>query len=288
MIRPGIWPSGAKAPRLRRTAGLLEGHGAAHELLRRSRCSSIDSLDDWARGTAIEPSNAWPSHSGFGKLPRRPACALPRARAARRASHRRLRRDLGCDRPRRVGRREPGSGERRLDVVGRVRERPPPTGRRLPPAPVAASSSPKPATTTLTGLAPATTYHARVVVASAAGVVASDDATFTTLAEARAMRVAAAGDIACDPDIERLQRRRRDGHGVSPGRGLQRDPRRRLRRRARARRHAVQQRYGQPVRRLLRSELGPLPGDHPPRGRQSRVRQPERRALLRVLRRGGR
>jgi acid phosphatase type 7 len=44
-----------------------------------------------------------------------------------------------------------------------------------------------------------TTYHARVVVVSSVGSVASADSVFTTLADSAAVRVAAAGDIACDP-----------------------------------------------------------------------------------------
>ena len=65
LIRPGIWLSGAKAPRLRRsvaswkaTVQRMNASGARVQL--------IDSLDDWAHGTAIEPSDAWQSRSGFG------------------------------------------------------------------------------------------------------------------------------------------------------------------------------------------------------------------------------
>jgi hypothetical protein len=63
--------------------------------------------------------------------------------------------------------------------------------RRLP-----AASPPHTATASLGALTPATTYHARAVIISSAGVVASPDAVFTT--PAPAIRLAAAGDIACD------------------------------------------------------------------------------------------
>ena len=252
-----------------------------------ARVQLIDSLDDWAQGTAIEPSAAWPSRSAFGTYldalhahspAHAPLDALPTVASVAISG-------ATVHTVSVVANLAPGSHASTWWVEYGATSA---YGQAAPPVSVAASSSPKPATTALTALAPATTYHARVVVASIAGVVASDDATFTTLEESRAMRVAAAGDIACDPASSAFNGGAGTSTGVSPGRGLQRDPRRRVRRRARARRHAVQQRYGQSVRRLLPAELGPLPGNHPPRGRQSRVRQPQRRALLRVLRRCGR
>ena len=279
MTRPGIWPSGARAPKLRRTASSwkvtvqrMNSSGARLQL--------VDSLNDWARGTAIEPSNAWPSHSGFGKYldalhahspARAPIDALPVVASVAisgATSH-----AVSV-----VANLAPGSDAATWWVeFGTTLA----YGQATAPAPVAASRSPKPATTALTGLAPATTYHARVVVASTAGMVASDDAAFTTLGEARAMRVAAAGDIACDPasgafnggagtasachEVGVSNAILAGGYDAVLALGDT----------------AVQQRHGQPVRRLVRPELGPLPGHHPSRGRQSRVRQPGRRAVLR-------
>ena len=52
----------------------------------------------------------------------------------------------------------------------------------------------------LSSLSAAVHYFAHVVVSSPAGRVSSPDVAFTTLTVTKVMRVAAAGDIACDPD----------------------------------------------------------------------------------------
>ncbi len=197
LIRPGIWLSGAKVPRLRRsvaswkaTVQRMNSSGARMQL--------IDSLDDWAQGTAIEPSKAWPSRSAFGSYldalhahspAHAPLDALPTVASVAISG-------ATVHTVSVVANLAPGSDASTWWVEYGATSA---YGQAAPPVSVAASSSPKPATTALTALAPATTYHARVVIASTAGVVASDDATFTTLEESRAMRVAAAGDIACDP-----------------------------------------------------------------------------------------
>jgi acid phosphatase type 7 len=197
LIRPGIWLSSAKVPRLRRTVPAWK---ATVQRMNSSgaRVQLIDSLDDWAHGTAIEPSRSWPSHSGFGRYldalhahptAHAPFDALPTVASV--AFSGATARTVAV-----VANVAPGSDASKWWVeYGSTTA----YGQAGPPVAVRASRSPKPATTTLTGLAPAVTYHARVVVASAAGVIASRDTTFATLAEARAMRVAAAGDIACDP-----------------------------------------------------------------------------------------
>jgi hypothetical protein len=51
----------------------------------------------------------------------------------------------------------------------------------------------------LSSLSASVHYHAHVVAASAAGRATSPDIAFTTLADGPTVRVAAAGDIACDP-----------------------------------------------------------------------------------------
>jgi hypothetical protein len=65
LIRPGFWPSGSRTARLKRSPS------AWQRSIQRMTVSGvpiqlIDSLNDWAHGTAIEPSPAWPSDSGYG------------------------------------------------------------------------------------------------------------------------------------------------------------------------------------------------------------------------------
>jgi acid phosphatase type 7 len=72
-------------------------------------------------------------------------------------------------------------------------------GQSTTPARLGAGSSPRPVAVALSSLSPAVNYHARLVVSSAVGSVASSDVAFSTLPDARATRVAAAGDIACAP-----------------------------------------------------------------------------------------
>ena len=139
----------------------------------------------------------------------------------------------------------------------------------------------------LSALTGATTYHARVVVTSSAGSAASADSVFTTLADSAAVRVAAAGDIACDPIDPSF-----NGGAGTPAECQQkavcgRDPGGRLRRRASAGRRAVQQRDCEPVRGLVQPQLGAFQGDQPPGHRQSRVRH-SHSGVLPVLRRRGR
>jgi hypothetical protein len=68
------------------------------------------------------------------------------------------------------------------------------------PTSLAAGSPPLAVSATLSSLSAALPYHAHVVVASAVGRVASPDIAFTTLTDAQVTRIAAAGDIACDPN----------------------------------------------------------------------------------------
>ena len=161
----------------------------------------IDSLNGWTDGTAIEPSAAWRSDSGFGSYldalhAQRPGDA-PRAAA-------------------------PGVGAVAVSGVTAHGASVATTvsagssaaawwvefgattayGHMSAPVTLAAGSPRRRVTAALTALSSAMTYHARVVVASSAGTAAGPDATFTTLAEPRAVRVAAAGDIACDPSSD--------------------------------------------------------------------------------------
>ena len=194
VIRPGFWPGGAKIARLRRsTAGWrrsvarMNASGAPLQL--------IDSLDGWADGTAVAASAAWRSPSGFGSYLDALHVAPPaRARHAELPS-------AGAVAP--SGLTAHGGSLVVTVAAGSARSRwwiefGPTTAygrttasRRLP-----AASPPHTATASLGALTPATTYHARAVIISSAGVVASPDAVFTT--PAPAIRLAAAGDIACD------------------------------------------------------------------------------------------
>ena len=118
------------------------------------------------------------------------------------------------------------------------------TARRRPVSLAAGSSQKVPVT--LSSLSAAVHYFAHVVVFSPAGRVTSPDVTFSTLTDTKVVRVATAGDIACDPNRGQLQRRPGNRDRLPPIRGLERDPGRRLRRRPAARRHAVQRRHGAP------------------------------------------
>ncbi len=164
-----------------------------------ARLQIVDSLNDWARGTAVGPSAAWPSDSGFGSyldaLHARPPGVAARA-----------------ERPSVESVTVTGVTSHEARVATTISAGTAPAawwveygataayGQMTAPVTLAATSSRHFATAPLAGLSAATTYHARVVVASSVGKVASPDAAFTTLADPQAVRVAAAGDIACDPD----------------------------------------------------------------------------------------
>ena len=218
LIRPGLWPRGSRTEKLRRSPGAwkrsIQRMTASGEPLQ-----LIDSLNDWARGTAIEPSAAWRSKSSYGTYldalhAQPPGVAAP-----------------GGGTP---GGGAPGGGAPGGGTPGPVA----PTadavaasgvtahaatltstvsagsasatwqvqygsttayGQTTAAVPLAAGSTRLAVSVLLSSLADATTYHARVVVVSSVGSVASADSVFTTLVDSAAVRVAAAGDIACDP-----------------------------------------------------------------------------------------
>ena len=197
VIRPGFWPQGAKTPRLRRSVAAwrrsvarMNASGAPLQL--------IDSLNGWVRGTAIEASAAWRSRSGFGRY-----LDVLHARSAGHARR--------ADPPTVGAVAESGVSARGGSVVATLSAGSAPArwwvefglttayGQTTPPLPLPAAGLPRAATADLGALAPTTTYHARVVAISSAGVVTSPDAVFTTPAEVHPVRVAAAGDVACDP-----------------------------------------------------------------------------------------
>jgi hypothetical protein len=213
LIRPGLWPRGSRTEKLRRSPSAwkrsIQRMTASGEPLQ-----LIDSLNDWARGTAIEPSAAWRSKSGYGSYldalhAQPPGVAAP-----------------GGGTP---GGGTPGGGTPGLvaptaDAVaasGLTAHEATLTstvsagsasatwqvqygattayGQTTAPVPLAAGSARLAVSVLLSSLADVTTYHARVVVVSSVGSVASADSVFTTLTDSAAVRVAAAGDIACDP-----------------------------------------------------------------------------------------
>jgi acid phosphatase type 7 len=198
VIRPGFWPRGSKVPALERSTS------AWQRSIKRMNTSGaplqlVDSLNDWAHGTAIEPSAAWSSDSGFGSyldaLHVQPPGVVPRAAA-----------------PSVEAVAVSGVSAHAASVAATVSAGSSAAaswvefgattayGQLTAPVTLAPLSPRRQVTVALTALSAATTYHARVVVASAVGRVAGPDAVFKTLADPRAMRVAAAGDIACTPE----------------------------------------------------------------------------------------
>ena len=99
------------------------------------------------------------------------------------------------------------------------------------------------------------------------------------------VRIAAAGDIACDP-ASRSSATGTAAASNAAARDLGSARRRGLRSRARARRHPVRGRCPRCVRGLLRRLVGTSEVDHETGSRQSRVPDGRCRRLLRVLRRG--
>ena len=247
----------------------------------------VDSLTDWARGTAIGPSAAWPSASGFGsyldalhaQAPGGAPVSAPLAVEAVSIS---------------------GVSAHQASVTATVTGAGPgsalwvefgPTiayGKKTAPLSLTGASARQTVTVTLPVLSAATAYHARISVTSPAGPAMSADSVFTTLTDPRGVRLAAAGDIACSPISDDFN----GGAGtattchqlgvsnailageydaVLPLGDLQ-----------------YESGIGGPVRGLVRPELGSSQRDRAPCRRKSRLRQSGRRALLPVFRRGGR
>ena len=198
LIRPGYWPLASTAPTLGRSPDLWQ-----RSIVRMSESGApvqiIDSLNDWAHGTALEPSATWRSNSGFGSyldaLHAHPPGVPPRAAA-----------------PTVDAVAISGIAAHTASVTAAVSAGSAAAawwvefgattayGQMTAPVTLPAMSSRRPLTATLTALSASTTYHARLVVASSVGTVKSPDSAFTTLADPRTRSgIAAAGDIACDP-----------------------------------------------------------------------------------------
>ncbi len=197
LIRPGAWPSGAGEPTVarsieewQRSIDRMNASGAQLQL--------VDSLNDWGSGTATEPSSAWSSPSGFGAYldalhARRPGVApgdtMPAVDAVAISA-------LTAHAASLTATLTAGSQVAAWHVEFGTTAA---YGQETPPAALAAGLTATPVTFPLSGLSAKTTYHARIVISSPVGMAASSDASFTTSSDARVYRVAAAGDIACDP-----------------------------------------------------------------------------------------
>jgi calcineurin-like phosphoesterase family protein len=222
LIRPGFWPRGSRVEKLKRSPSAWQ-RSIQRMTVSGEPLQLIDSLNDWARGTAIEPSAAWPSESGFGSYldalhAQPPGVVTPGGGTP------------GGGTPGgNPGGGTPGGGTPGLEAptadavaVSGVTAHEATLasvvsagsasatwqvqygattayGQTTAPVPLAAGSARLAVSVLLSSLADVTTYHARVVVVSSVGSVASADSVFTTLADSAAVRVAAAGDIACDP-----------------------------------------------------------------------------------------
>lgn len=216
LIRPGYWPTKARRPVVTRSLASwrrsIQMMVASHRPLQ-----LIDSFNDWAHGSAVAASRAWSSASGFGAyldalhdqsspvvqppvvqppVVEPPVVAPPSGAAAP---------------PTVAGATVSGvtAHEATLtsvvsagtDAAAMSVEFGPTAayGQTTAPVTLAAGSAVHSVAITVSSLSAAVGYHARLVVSSAAGSVASSDLGFTTLPDTRTVRVAAAGDIACAP-----------------------------------------------------------------------------------------
>ena len=182
LIRPTFRPKHAKRSQLRhslrtwrRAVARMNASGARLQL--------IDSLNGWRNRTAIAPSALWRSRSRFGRY--LDALHAHSPRDARRADLP----TIGALAPTGVTSHggslvvtlSADSARSRWWVeFGRTAA----YGRTTAPEALPAARAPRAATANLGVLAAGTTYHARVVAASPAGVVASGDAVITTLPDA--------------------------------------------------------------------------------------------------------
>ncbi len=197
MIRPGFWPSGTTTPTVERSMDAWQ-RSIARMNASGAPLQIVDSLKDWAGGTAIEPSAAWPSGSGFGAyldaLHAQPPGVVRRVTAP----------SVEAVRFSRVTAHS-ASVETAVSAGNAAGawwvEFGPTTayGQMTAPVSISVATPRREVKATLSALSAATAYHARVVVSTSAGTVASPDSVFTTQADPSSVRVAAAGDIACDP-----------------------------------------------------------------------------------------
>jgi hypothetical protein len=185
VIRPGFRHKHATKSQLRRSVAAWR-RAVTRMNASGARLQMIDSLNGWGNGTAIGPSSAWRSRSHFGRYldvlhahsPRHarravlPAVGAP-APSGVTAQGGSIVVTLSADNAR----------SRWWVEFGRT----PKYGHTTKSVALPAARAPRAETAKLGALAAGTTYHARVVAASPAGVVAGPDAVFTTPADVAAV-----------------------------------------------------------------------------------------------------
>jgi hypothetical protein len=209
LIRPGYWANSARKPKVARALATWQ-RSIQRMVASRQPLQIIDSLNDWSHGSAIEASPAWPSASGFGLYLDALHGAIPEVP------------------PPAVGQPQTPPGSQAAPTIGAtvvsnvtahtatlsstvsagtspatiwVEFGPTSTyGQTSSPVPVDAGSAPHSVPVVVSSLSASVGYHAHVVISSPAGRATSADVAFTTLTDTTAMRIAAAGDIACDPN----------------------------------------------------------------------------------------
>ncbi|MDX6540937.1 MAG: hypothetical protein QOI71_2547, partial [Gaiellales bacterium] len=206
LIRPGYWAPNDRTPRVPRSLAAWR-RSIAQMVASRAPLQIIDSLNDWTQGSAVEASGAWPSTSGYGAyldalhVTRTPPSApvappalgppVPPTLSAAVVSN------VLAHQATVSSSASSGTASTTLWVeftattTGEVQTTVPTT--------MAAGSPQHPVSIDLPGLSAAVQYRAHVVASSSVGRISSPDVLFTTLTDAQVTRVAAAGDIACDP-----------------------------------------------------------------------------------------
>jgi hypothetical protein len=208
LIRPGYWQSRARAPKVARSIAAWR-RSIRRMVASREPLQVIDSLNDWAHGSAIEASPAWASASGFGLYldalhAEAPAVQPPGESPPQTTTGQQTAPTVDATTVSGVTAHHAtvsstvsaGASAATLWV-----EFGPTTayGQTTSPVSLAAGSTQR-VSVVLSSLSAAVHYFAHVVVSSPTGRVSSPDVAFTTLTTSKVIRIAAAGDIACDPN----------------------------------------------------------------------------------------
>jgi hypothetical protein len=172
----------------------------------------IDSLNDWSNGTAIEPSPAWASDSGFGWYLDVLHAETPPVETPVVAPPPGVQPPAPQTPPTVDTALVSGVTAHAAVLSSAVSAGTTPAtwwvefgtttgyGQSTGPTTIAARSPRRLVSVVLSSLSAGVSYHARVVVVSSVGRAASPDVGFTTLSDSQVPRIAAAGDIACDPN----------------------------------------------------------------------------------------
>jgi hypothetical protein len=208
LIRPGYWQNSKRAPKVARSIAAWQ-RSIRRMVTSREPLQVIDSLNDWTRGSAIEASPAWASASGFGLYldalhAEAPAVPPPGEGPPQTTTGPQTAPTVGAATVTSVTAHRAtvsstvSAGASAATVLV---EFGPTTayGQTTTPVSLAAGSSQR-VSVVLSSLSAAVHYVAHVVASSPAGRASSPDVAFTTLTSTQVIRVAAAGDIACDPN----------------------------------------------------------------------------------------